>query len=318
MRVAYLLPAVLLSSLISVDAYSEDRPICNKKGNVKNWAKKAGYTQEYCDQNTAPTVTITSLPKRSTVEEGTQIDLSATASDNEDGDLSDRIIWRSSRDGVITSTSTLSVGKHRIIARVKDRGGLKAKDRIIVKVVATEEEVNSAPSVAIDSPIKGTSLEEGTQITLSGTATDKEDGDLSNLIVWESSLDGTLNTTPTLSVGNHIITASISDNAGLTAKTQTSVTITEAAPSMATVTLSWIMPDTRENGESLELYEIGGYEIMYKKSGDELYFSETINDSNTTDHVLEELEPGEYEFKVAAFDTDGLYSRYTVQTFTVE
>lgn len=178
--------------------------------------------------------------------------------------------------------------------------------------------VNTAPSVTITAPTNDTSIDEGTQLTLSGVASDKEEGDLSANISWSSSLDGSLATTTNLSVGTHTITASVSDSDGLTATDQINLTVTATKPSTVTATLSWNIPDSRENGEALELYEIGGYEILFKKAGDSLYYSETITDAQVSNHVISDLEPGDYEFKITAYDTEGLYSTYTITTAVVQ
>jgi hypothetical protein len=51
------------------------------------------------------------------------------------------------------------------------------------------------------------------------------------------------------------------------------------------VSLYWDVPNQRENGEYLDITEIGGYEVRYKLKGD-------------------------YEFQIATFDTNGLYSGF--------
>ncbi len=61
---------------------------------------------------------------------------------------------------------------------------------------------------------------EGDVVALAGTANDVEDGNIGTTIQWTSSLSGFLGTgidvqTP-LSVGSHVITASITDTAGVT------------------------------------------------------------------------------------------------------
>ena len=166
---------------------------------------------------------------------------------------------------------------------------------------------NGAPSIAITAPTNSTNIEEGTEIILSGVASDDEDGDLSANISWSSSLDGSLATVTSLSVGTHTLTASISDSGGLTATDQTSLTVTAAPPGAVSVTVSWSIPSSRENGEALGLYEISGYEILYKKVGDSLYYSEKLTDALMTEYVVADLNPGDYEFKISAFDNEGLY-----------
>lgn len=177
---------------------------------------------------------------------------------------------------------------------------------------------NSEPTLTITSPTDSTSVEEGTTLTFSGTAQDAEDGNISVNIVWNSSLDGQITNSTTLSIGTHTITASVRDNGGLMASDQVTLTVTAAPASTTSVTLSWTIPSARENGDSLELYEIGGYEIQYKKAGDALYYSETVSESQTSQHVVTNLEAGDYEFKIAAYDVNGLYSQYNTTTASVQ
>ncbi len=97
---------------------------------------------------------------------------------------------------------------------------------------------NTAPVVTITAPASGTSVDEGTGLTFTGSAIDVPDGDLSGNITWSSNLDGGLGTgssvAATLSVGVHTITASATDLGSLTATDAIGVTIT-ASPNTAPV-----------------------------------------------------------------------------------
>ncbi|MBN2045505.1 MAG: S8 family serine peptidase, partial [Anaerolineales bacterium] len=99
--------------------------------------------------------------------------------------------------------------------------------------------VNTAPSVSITAPADGTSVEEGTSLTFTSSASDVEDGDLSASIVWTSNLDGGLGTgasvSAVLSVGTHTITASVEDSGGLTASDSITVTVTQGGTGGALV-----------------------------------------------------------------------------------
>ncbi len=68
-------------------------------------------------------------------------------------------------------------------------------------------------------------------MTFTGEATDDADGDLTDSLVWSSTLDGNLGTgdtvTATLSVGTHIIAASVTDSGGLTDADSLTVSVTE-------------------------------------------------------------------------------------------
>ena len=79
--------------------------------------------------------------------------------------------------------------------------------------------VNQAPTVTITAPLDGSSFDEGTAVTFTGTADDPEDGDISSDIEWTSSIDGTLGggssiEVSNLSFGTHTITATATDLGG--------------------------------------------------------------------------------------------------------
>ncbi|HXV64941.1 MAG TPA: hypothetical protein VEK15_29860, partial [Vicinamibacteria bacterium] len=97
-----------------------------------------------------------------------------------------------------------------------DDGELVAEDTVLVDV---EIDPNFKPTVTITVPPDGSSFGVGAQITFSGTASDVEDGDLSASLSWTSDLDGGIGTgaqvsTSTLSLGTHLISASITDSGG--------------------------------------------------------------------------------------------------------
>src|SRR5207249_3208480 len=70
-------------------------------------------------------------------------------------------------------------------------------------------------------PADGSGVDEGTTVTLTATASDAEDGDLTPAIAWASDLQGALGTGGTVSVpptaaGTHHITAPAADRGGQT------------------------------------------------------------------------------------------------------
>lgn len=80
-------------------------------------------------------------------------------------------------------------------------------------------------------------------MTLSGVATDLVDGDLSSAIRWTSLLDGLLGTgssisTATLSAGEHQVTLSATDSAGLTGTTDVLVIVYDSANSTPSISMS--------------------------------------------------------------------------------
>jgi YD repeat-containing protein len=92
---------------------------------------------------------------------------------------------------------------------------------------------NTLPTVSITVPANDAVFTAGDNITFTGTATDTEDGDLGSSLQWSSDVDGVLGTgvsvsTTSLSVNNHIITASVTDSGNLTGTATINLTVTAA------------------------------------------------------------------------------------------
>ncbi len=90
--------------------------------------------------------------------------------------------------------------------------------------------INTAPSVNISAPANGATFNDGDSVSFTGTATDAEDGNISGSLSWTSSIDGNIGSggsfsTSTLSVGNHTITASVTDSGGLSGSDAISITV---------------------------------------------------------------------------------------------
>jgi len=90
--------------------------------------------------NAQPTVSISSPTDGSSINEGDNVDLIATANDSEDGDLTASISWNSDLDGSLgtggsISTSSLSAGTHNLIAEVIDSGSLSGQDQVTLTVL---------------------------------------------------------------------------------------------------------------------------------------------------------------------------------------
>jgi hypothetical protein len=202
--------------------------------------------------NTRPTVTISLPANNFTAVEDDAVGFLGVAADTEDGNLSGDILWSSSIDGTLGEGNVISarleVGEHVITASVTDRGGKSASATINVSVDASagipvdpvdpvdpvepppvSEPANLAPAVSVEAP-SGRTVEEGEAIVLSGRAIDPEDGDISDGLSWSSSVDGDLSVSGStfngvLSVGNHTITASVTDSGNKTGQGSLIVTV---------------------------------------------------------------------------------------------
>ncbi len=206
------------------------------------WDSKYGYGlidayQSVPISNTAPTVEISQPASGITVDEGTSVSFNASALDNEDGNLTTEIIWESDLDGTIGrggsfTSNQLSSGAHEITAQVTDGGGLIGQDTITVNI--TPDATNTAPTVEILNPINGMSFNSGETISFEAEATDVEEGNLTDELIWESDLDGIIGssgafTTNQLSVGTHTIIASVTDSGGLTGSASITIFVSSVA-----------------------------------------------------------------------------------------
>ena len=100
---------------------------------------------------------------------------------------------------------------------------------------------NSPPTVVITTPGTGSTASSGSVTTFTGAATDPETGDCTSSLKWTSSIDGQIGTggscSKALSVGNHIITASVTDAAGKTGQASISISVGSAPPPTQTLSV---------------------------------------------------------------------------------
>lgn len=208
-----------------------------------------------------PSVTIQQPPAGGSSAEGSEVTLSATADDPEDGSLTSSIAWSSSLDGALGTGGslnvTLSVGVHSITASVTDSEGQSATADVSHEITA-----NLEPTVTIDAPADGSEVDGTMAVEFRGSASDPEDGDLTGSIAWSSSIDGALGTGAVLSTdlseGMHTITATVSDANGNTASAEVTIDVVAPTPSTYVVEL------VRDGSSALHLVELtpGGTETL--------------------------------------------------------
>lgn len=115
----------------------------------------------------------------------------------------------------------------------------------------------------------------------------------------------------TSSSSSKISTNSSSQSSSSSIANESSSTGSSTASSTSSknsVRIEWATPSIRENGEYLELHEIGGYEIRYRPSNSTVYLQEVIM-NNITYYERDDIAKDTI-FQIAVFDTNGLYSRF--------
>jgi len=89
-------------------------------------------------------------------------------------------------------------------------------------------------------PANGATVTAGTSITFSGSASDTQDGNITSKLVWKSSIDGQIGTggsfSRALKAGTHTITATATDNGGLTTQRSITVNVSSTTTTGATLT----------------------------------------------------------------------------------
>ena len=81
-----------------------------------------------------------------------------------------------------------------------------------------------------------------------------------------------------------------------------------------TVVLYWNAPTEREDGETLESAELGGFVVRYRKSASDAGYTSVLLGTDVHQHTIDLPDSDEYEIQVAAFDTDGVYSSFVTAT----
>ena len=181
-----------------------------------------------CIVLTPPDVVITSPASGDTYYTTSTIAFAGNAADLEDGVLDAQIQWTSNLLGSIGAGPSFSLalpaGDHVITAMVTDSHGNTSSVSVAITVLP-----NTAPELVLLSPANGSVFMLQEFIKLTATADDLEDGDISAGIQWSSSLDGFLGTgrglKTTLSLGEHTLTAVVTDSSGGTQSATTRVVV---------------------------------------------------------------------------------------------
>ncbi len=120
----------------------------------------------------------------------------------------------------------------RVVDSDPNTAGASNLDTVVIneiKIQSGGDPGNFAPVVTITAPADGTNVEMGTSLNFSGIADDVEDLDLTAGLSWESSIDGPIGTggdaNVILSVGDHVVTASVVDSEGATGEDAINVTV---------------------------------------------------------------------------------------------
>jgi hypothetical protein len=200
------------------------------------WDVGAQLQVEYSPASpTHPGLSVFSPSQDAQYYEFAEIPLLARASDAQDGRVDEFIQWEISRDGHVgwqgiggDQSVVLPLGTYQIRVSVMDsEGNIVTQTRSFTVVVRPGG--NAPPTLTITSPVVDMELLAGIPTPLRATASDPEDGDVSQNIRWITSegiqLGEGASINPRLTAGTQRITAYVNDSGGRHAQQDVNVTV---------------------------------------------------------------------------------------------
>ncbi len=252
-------------------------------------------------------------------------------------DAPDRLTasWASDIDGLLEeavpdstgrvsfATVDLSQGLHVITLQAVDTDGEIGEDNVSVQVQRT----NNEPEVTIDHPLTGDSFVVGESITFTGIALDPdpEDPPESLVVEWASDSDGFLgNDAPnvsgllslavtSLSLGDHIVSVTVTDGMGATATDQVYLQVVEAneapqvmitEPMSGDIVLETAIAFAGEVSDDADRAD--DLAISWESSIDGLFNWDNASSGGTLGFTTSSLATGEHTITLTAEDTAGL------------
>jgi hypothetical protein len=162
----------------------------------------------------APTITLLGDATVTIMVGDTYTDAGATASDPQDGDITDQIF-------VDNPVDANTVGTYTVTYTVQDSAGNPAEAQRTVIVQA--EPVDQPPNITLNGDATVTVTEGDTYTDAGATATDAEDGDLTDQITVDNPVD---TSTPAV----YTVTYTVQDSGGNEVQATRTVTVEAAAP----------------------------------------------------------------------------------------
>ena len=185
---------------------------------------------------------------------------------------------------------------------------------------------NAEPTVSIQSPPDGTSVDEGDMVQFVGLVSDDQTDETALLVEWSSDIDGVMTTedpadgsgqvtysTSSLSVGNHAITLAATDEQGERAEYTAAITVIDVpdAPS-----INIVHPGSGESGSEGDDFGFAVQVSDNQDAPDALYvafesdvdgvFCEPSPDAIGIAECDHELTVGDHQLSLSVTDTSGL------------
>jgi alpha-tubulin suppressor-like RCC1 family protein len=256
--------------------------------------------------------------------------LEGTVTDDEDSLDSLSITWQSDIDGVLGNVTAdtngtihteifLSAGLHQITLEATD-----SRDKVGIDVRSIEvRPANSAPSCSWQAPVSNSSVGVGGWVDLEMTVDDVDSNEDSLTVLWSSDIDGELGEstasssgvvtfrTADLSPGNHQLSATVSDDFGLTCSDSASFLV-GTPPS-----LNWHNPSEGTVFAEAETVEflvtiadsdqlVNTLDISWTSSIDGVLSNSSADSNGEASFIVSNLSQGTHTIELTVVDEDGL------------
>lgn len=313
-RLAFVLAMGLLLSACGGGGGSEETTANNVDSQTNTEVEETPNTEP---EQVAP-VLISTHPQNLTLSEGDSATFSVAASGG--GSLSFQ--WRKNQqvlEGATSSSITLTnvseadAALYDVIVSnsAGSQNSLSALLTVNTAVVVIEEP--TIEPVAINSHPQPIAINENETAIFTVSATG--DGDLSyqwlkdgDLIEGATSSSLSIPSVSLSDAASYSVIVSNSQGPAISDAASLTVAVVEV---VASIELTWNVPEQREDGSSLPLYEIDGYVIAYGANQNELTNQLVVDGASTTSTVLENLNSGTYYFSIATVDSDGVQGAYS-------
>jgi formylglycine-generating enzyme required for sulfatase activity len=213
--------------------------------------------------NTGPECAITAPASGGVSVGGERVEFTATVADAESAPNLLQIVWASDKDGDLGSStadsagtvsfpiSSLSAADHRITMIATDDLGASC-------TAAVDWTVGTPPTIALETPLADELVNDGEALTFSAVVADTDDVARDLSVAWSSSIDGVFYEGPPdstgvaqfldagLSVGDHLLTVTVTDSDGLYATALGTFTV-NGVPSAPVVSISPASPETADD-----------------------------------------------------------------------